>query len=95
VRARGGARVRGAPSSARIAEALRAAQSGSLLNRNRRLLKNQLQPQVPMRRLRARLEVLRALARGLPNKLIAGKLFISEHTVKFHSFHPRQTGAAQ
>ena len=31
------------------------------------------------------LEVLQALAQGLPNKQIALKLSISEHTVKFHS----------
>ncbi len=30
------------------------------------------------------LEVLRLLAEGLPNKTIAGRLNISEHTVKFH-----------
>ena len=29
-------------------------------------------------------EVLELLARGLPNRLIAGELHISEHTVKFH-----------
>ena len=30
------------------------------------------------------LEVLRLLAQGLPSKTIAGRLAISEHTVKFH-----------
>lgn len=30
------------------------------------------------------LEVLRLLAEGLPNKIIAGKLGVTEHTVKFH-----------
>ena len=30
------------------------------------------------------LEVLRLLAEGLPNKTIASRLGISEHTVKFH-----------
>jgi DNA-binding NarL/FixJ family response regulator len=30
------------------------------------------------------LDVLRLLAEGLPNKIIADRLHISEHTVKFH-----------
>jgi DNA-binding NarL/FixJ family response regulator len=30
------------------------------------------------------IEVLRLLAEGLPNKAIAGRLSVSEHTVKFH-----------
>jgi DNA-binding NarL/FixJ family response regulator len=30
------------------------------------------------------LDVLRLLAEGLPNKIIADRLQISEHTVKFH-----------
>jgi DNA-binding NarL/FixJ family response regulator len=30
------------------------------------------------------LEVLQLLAQGLPNKLIAARLHISEHTAKFH-----------
>ncbi|HEX9940563.1 MAG TPA: response regulator transcription factor, partial [Thermoanaerobaculia bacterium] len=30
------------------------------------------------------LEVLQLLSQGLPNKLIAQRLGISEHTVKFH-----------
>ena len=29
-------------------------------------------------------EVLQLLAEGLPNKTIADRLYISEHTVKFH-----------
>jgi two-component system nitrate/nitrite response regulator NarL len=30
------------------------------------------------------LEVLRLMAEGLPNKIIAGRLGVSEHTIKFH-----------
>lgn len=30
------------------------------------------------------LDVLRLMARGMPNKQIAGELYITEHTVKFH-----------
>jgi two-component system nitrate/nitrite response regulator NarL len=42
-------------------------------------------PMVPVDALTPReLEVLRLLAEGLPNKLIADRLHISEHTVKFH-----------
>lgn len=70
-----------------IADALRAARAGSLVLNpaTAELLKQQLQPAEPVEALSAReLEVLRALARGLPNKLIAQELFISEHTVKFH-----------
>jgi DNA-binding NarL/FixJ family response regulator len=70
-----------------IADALRAARAGSLVLNpaTAELLKQQLQPGEPVEALSAReLEVLRALARGLPNKLIAQELFISEHTVKFH-----------
>ncbi len=68
-----------------IMDALRAAQSGSLvLNPSTtELLMQQLQPQTDQLSARE-LDVLRALARGLPNKLIAQELFISEHTVKFH-----------
>ncbi len=33
---------------------------------------------------RRELEVLRLLAEGLPNKAVAYRLDISEHTVKFH-----------
>ena len=71
-----------------ISDAMRAAQSGSLVLNlvAAELLKQQLQaPETPLEHLSAReLEVLRALARGLPNKLIAQELIISEHTVKFH-----------
>ena len=39
----------------------------------------------PLRALTPReVEVLGELARGVPNKTIAGRLAISEHTVKFH-----------
>ena len=42
-------------------------------------------PGRPMEELTPReLEVLRLLAEGLPNKTIAHRLDISEHTVKFH-----------
>ncbi|HEV2037709.1 MAG TPA: response regulator transcription factor [Candidatus Eremiobacteraceae bacterium] len=71
-----------------ISDAMPAAQSGSLVLNPAaaELLKQQLQtPETPLEHLSAReLEVLRALARGLPNKLIAQELIISEHTVKFH-----------
>lgn len=70
-----------------IADALRSARAGSLVLNpaTAELLKQQLQPREPVEALSAReLEVLRALARGLPNKLIAQELIISEHTVKFH-----------
>jgi len=72
-------------SASEIADALRAAQSGSLvLNPSAtELLMQQLQPQTEQLSARE-LDVLRSLARGLPNKLIAQQLFISEHTVKFH-----------
>jgi len=72
-------------SASEIKDALRAAQSGSLvLNPSATdLLMQQLQPQAEQLSARE-LEVLRALARGLPNKLIAQELYISEHTVKFH-----------
>ena len=73
---------------AEISDALRAALSGSLMLNPAaaNLLKQQLQPQAaPVESLSAReLDVLRAMARGLPNKLIAQELIISEHTVKFH-----------
>ncbi|MBI5877406.1 MAG: response regulator transcription factor [Chloroflexi bacterium] len=74
-------------SAGEIADALRAARAGSLVLNPAatELLKLQLQPREPVEALSAReLEVLRALARGLPNKLIAQELIISEHTVKFH-----------
>ena len=72
-------------SASEIKDALRAAQNGSLvLNPSATdLLMQQLQPQTEQLSARE-LEVLRALARGLPNKLIAQQLYISEHTVKFH-----------
>jgi DNA-binding NarL/FixJ family response regulator len=42
-------------------------------------------PRPPVEELTPReLEVLQLLAEGLPNKSIAGRLNISEHTVKFH-----------
>jgi DNA-binding NarL/FixJ family response regulator len=73
---------------AEISDALRAALSGSLVLNPAaaNLLKQQLQPPIaPVESLSAReLDVLRAMARGLPNKLIAQELIISEHTVKFH-----------
>jgi DNA-binding NarL/FixJ family response regulator len=43
------------------------------------------QPDVPAETLTAReMEVLQLLAEGLPNKIIANRLNITDHTVKFH-----------
>ena len=68
-----------------IAQAIRVVQSGQLaLN----AAATELLIQPPTETLDAlsprEHEVLQALARGLPNKLIAQALVISEHTVKFH-----------
>ncbi len=74
-----------------------AAVAGGLITLDRRLagdlLASSERPQLPMPErladaeepLTAReLEVLQLLAEGLPNKLIAAQLHISEHTAKFH-----------
>jgi DNA-binding NarL/FixJ family response regulator len=74
-----------------------AAVAGGLITLDRRLAGDLLatpeRPQAPMperladaeEALTAReLEVLQLLAEGLPNKLIASQLHISEHTAKFH-----------
>lgn len=42
------------------------------------------EPNVPDALTPRELEVINLIAEGLPNKTIAGKLSISEHTVKFH-----------
>ncbi|MFN7135801.1 MAG: response regulator transcription factor, partial [Myxococcales bacterium] len=70
-----------------IARALAAAHAG-LLVFDRSLaatLPPRRHPSAPADTLTAReLEVLQLLAEGLPNKLIADRLRVSEHTAKFH-----------
>jgi DNA-binding NarL/FixJ family response regulator len=49
------------------------------------LLPNPMPSDVPLEALTGReMEVLQLLAEGLPNKLIAARLGITDHTVKFH-----------
>jgi two-component system, NarL family, response regulator YdfI len=81
--------------SEEIAAALGAV-AGGLITLDRRLAPLVLQPSLPLapapeqltgpeEPLTAReLEVLQLLAQGLPNKLIANRLHITEHTAKFH-----------
>ena len=71
-----------------IAAALSAV-AGGLITLDRRLATLLLQPALPVMSapepLTAReLEVLQLLAQGLPNKIIASRLHITEHTAKFH-----------
>jgi two-component system, NarL family, nitrate/nitrite response regulator NarL len=63
-----------------FAEALRSSLSGSVPNLRESAGRAALvEPLTPRE-----LEVLRLMAEGLPNKTIAARLDISEHTVKFH-----------
>jgi DNA-binding NarL/FixJ family response regulator len=60
-------------------------QAEHMLEQQRALEFNDIAPTLPGEALTTReREVLELLSQGLPNKLIARKLQISEHTVKFH-----------
>jgi len=60
-------------------------QAEHMLEQQRAIEFNDIDPTLPGEALTTReREVLELLSQGLPNKLIARKLQISEHTVKFH-----------
>jgi len=76
-------------SAVEIAGALHAASAGLLAMRREDLLavpasRVAISPEVDSTLTARELEVLRMLADGLPNKMIAFQLGISEHTVKYH-----------